>query len=72
MSQPALIDYIINLLGLQGMLTYLARNTRPDIENAVHMCARFQSGARTPHFNVANTAKTIVMIPIVFDPDQVA
>ena len=85
MSQPALIDSIIQLLGLQhdskkhktpavhpplqpykshpkstetwsyrsaiGMLTYLARNTRPDIEYAVHMCARFQSDPRTPHYN---------------------
>eukprot|EP00957_Ditylum_brightwellii_P069690 5292444-Ditylum_brightwellii.AAC.1 len=85
MSQPALNDFIIDLLGLKddskkhknpamhpplhpyknyskptetwlyrsavGMLTYLARATRPDIEYAVHMCARFQSDPRTPHHN---------------------
>ena len=33
------------------MLTYLARNTRPDIEYAVHQCARFQINPKTPHFN---------------------
>ena len=36
---------------LIGMLTYLARNTRPDIEYAVHQCARFQSDPRKPHGN---------------------
>jgi hypothetical protein len=35
------------------MLTYLARNTRPDIEYAVHMCARFQSDPRTLYYNAA-------------------
>ena len=34
---------------LIGMLTYLARNTRPDIEYAVHQCARFQVNPRKPH-----------------------
>ena len=33
------------------MLTYLARNTRPDIEYAVHQCARFQCDPREPHAN---------------------
>ena len=33
------------------MLTYLARSTRPTIEYAVHICARFQSDTRTPHVN---------------------
>ena len=36
---------------LIGMLTYLARNTRPDIEYAVHQCARFQCNPRKPHGN---------------------
>ena len=30
-----------NYISLIGMLTYLARNTRADIEYAVHQCARF-------------------------------
>ena len=34
-----------------GMLTYLARNTRPDIEYAVHQCARFQNDPKRPHAN---------------------
>ena len=33
------------------MLTYLARNTRPDIEYAVHQCSRFQCEPRKPHGN---------------------
>eukprot|EP00957_Ditylum_brightwellii_P108185 8254131-Ditylum_brightwellii.AAC.1 len=32
-----------------GLLTYLARNTRPDIEYAVHMCDCYQSDPRKPH-----------------------
>ena len=34
------------------MLTYLARNTRPAIEYAVHQCARFQCNPCKPHTNV--------------------
>eukprot|EP00957_Ditylum_brightwellii_P174489 13285608-Ditylum_brightwellii.AAC.1 len=34
-----------------GMLTYLVRNTRPDIEYAVHISVRFQSDPRTLHYN---------------------
>ena len=34
-----------------GMLTYLARNTRPDIEYAVHQCARFQINPKLAHEN---------------------
>eukprot|EP00957_Ditylum_brightwellii_P055052 4172952-Ditylum_brightwellii.AAC.1 len=34
-----------------GLLTYLARNTHPDIEYAVHMCACYQSDPRKPHGN---------------------
>ena len=40
-----------NYRSLIGMLTYLARNTRPDIEYTVHQCARFQSDPRKPHGN---------------------
>ena len=37
---------------IKCMLTYLARNTRPDPEYAVHQCVRFQSDPRKPHANV--------------------
>ena len=40
-----------NYRSLIGMLIYLARNTRPDIEYAVHQCARFQCDPRKPHAN---------------------
>ena len=33
------------------MLTYLARNTRPDLEYVVHQCVRFQCNPREPHVN---------------------
>ena len=33
------------------MLTYISRNTRPDIENAVHQCARFQLNPKKAHEN---------------------
>ena len=33
------------------MLTYLARNTCPDIKYVVHQCARFQCDPRQPHVN---------------------
>ena len=36
---------------LIDMLTYLARNTRPDIEYDVHQCARFKCDPRKPHTN---------------------
>ena len=32
-----------------GMLIYLTRNTRPDIEYAVHQCARFQLNPKKAH-----------------------
>ena len=32
-----------------GKLSYLCRNTRPDIEFAVHQCARFQSNPKRAH-----------------------
>ena len=30
-------------------LSYISRNTRPDIEFAVHQCARYQSNPKLPH-----------------------
>ena len=36
---------------IKCMLTYLARNTRPDPEYAVHQYVRFQSDPREPHAN---------------------
>ena len=38
-------------ISLLGMLTYLARNTRPDLEYTVYQCARFQYDPREPHDN---------------------
>ena len=32
-----------------GMLSYISRNTRPDIEYAVHQCARFQMNPKRAH-----------------------
>ena len=83
MSQPGLIDSILNDVGLKhdsktkntpatypllhkhengaerednwdyrsiiGKLSYLCRNTRPDLEFAVHQCARFQSNPKRAH-----------------------
>lgn len=40
-----------NYRSVIGMLTYLARNTRPDIEYAVHQCARFQLNPKKAHEN---------------------
>ena len=85
MSQPDLINRVIETLGLEkqskqhktpavspplhahkdgaprektwnyrsviGMLTYISRNTRPDIEYAVHQCARFQINPKKAHEN---------------------
>ena len=34
-----------------GMLTYLARNTRPDIKYAVHQCAQLQLNPKKAHKN---------------------
>jgi len=34
-----------------GKLAYLAKNTRPDIEYAVHQCARYQNDPKIPHGN---------------------
>ena len=36
---------------LVGKLSYLAKNTRPDIEYAVHQCARYQSKPNKTHEN---------------------
>ena len=83
MSQPGLIDSILNDVGLKhdsktkntpatypllhkhengaerednwdyrsiiGKLSYLCRNTRPDLEFALHQCARFQSNPKRAH-----------------------
>lgn len=83
MSQPGLIDSILEDVGIQatskmhdtpattpllhkheqgatretkwdyrsvvGKLSYLCRNTRPDIEFAVHQCARFQTNPKQAH-----------------------
>ena len=40
-----------NYRSVIGMLTYLSRNTRPDLEYAVHQCARFQINPKKAHEN---------------------
>ena len=40
-----------NYRSIIGMLTYISRNTRPDIEYAVHQCARFQLNPKKAHEN---------------------
>ena len=40
-----------NYRSVIGMLTYISRNTRPDIEYAVHQCARFQIDPKKAHEN---------------------
>ena len=40
-----------NYRSVIGMLIYLAKNTRPDIEYAVHQCARFQLNPKKAHEN---------------------
>jgi Reverse transcriptase (RNA-dependent DNA polymerase). len=40
-----------NYKSVIGMLIYLAKNTRPDIEYAVHQCARFQLNPKKAHEN---------------------
>ena len=40
-----------NYRSVIGMLIYLARNTCPDIEYAVHQCARFQLNPKKAHEN---------------------
>ena len=44
-----------------GMLTYLARNTRPDIEYAVHQCARFQCDPRKAHANAIKRIRSYLI-----------
>ena len=40
-----------NYRSVIGMLMYLSRNTRPDIEYAVHQCARYQLDPKPAHDN---------------------
>jgi hypothetical protein len=40
-----------NYKSVIGMLIFLAKNTRPDIEYAVHQCARFQLNPKKAHEN---------------------
>ncbi|GFH58525.1 hypothetical protein CTEN210_15001 [Chaetoceros tenuissimus] len=56
-----------------GMLIYLARNTRPDIEYAVHTCARFQLDPKKIHENAVKRIGRYLLGTrdkgIVFKPD---
>lgn len=56
-----------------GLLTYLARNTRPDIEYAVHQCARFQSNPKKAHENavmrIARYLKGTAEEGLIMKPD---
>ena len=57
-----------------GMLTYLARMTRPDIEYAVHQCARFQINPKIPHYNAIKRIGRYLIATqdkgIIFKPDN--
>jgi hypothetical protein len=57
-----------------GMLIYLARNTRPDIEYAVHQCARFQINPKKSHENAVKRIGRYLLGTrnkgIIFKPDQ--
>ena len=57
-----------------GMLLYLAKNTRPDIEYAVHQCARFQINPKKAHENavkrIARYLKQTYDKGLVFKPDK--
>ncbi len=63
-----------NYRSLIGMLTYLARNTRPDIEYAVHQCARFQIDPRRPHERAIKRIGRYLLGTIdkglIFKPDE--
>ena len=56
-----------------GMLMYLARNTRPDIEYAVHQCARFQLNPNKLHENAVKRIGRYLLGTrtkgIIFKPD---
>jgi hypothetical protein len=56
-----------------GMLMYLSSNSRPDIQFAVHQCARFTHSPRKSHEEAVNYIcrylKGTVHEGIVFDPD---
>ena len=57
-----------------GMLTYLARNTRPDLEYAVHQCARFQLNPMKAHENAIKRIGRYLLGTrdkgIIFKPDM--
>ena len=56
-----------------GMLLYLSRNTRPDIEYAVHTCARFQLDPKQSHENAVKRIGRYLLGTrtkgIIFKPD---
>ena len=56
-----------------GMLIYLSRNTRPDIEYAVHQCAQFQLNPKKIHENAVERIGRYLLGTktngIIFKPD---
>ena len=62
-----------NYRSVIGMLIYLSRNTRPDIEYAVHQCARFQLNPTTIHENAVKRIGRYLLGTkdkgIIFKPD---
>ena len=49
-NEPDVKDPPWNYRSVIGMLMYLSRNTRPDLEYAVHQCARFQLHPKSQHY----------------------